>query len=46
MIIGPDQFQTWRAIIPEASGETVVVRHTLCELVDRLDELTGGQQAE
>ncbi len=44
VVIGPDQFQTWRAIIPEASGETVVVRHTLRELLDRLDELTGRQQ--
>jgi hypothetical protein len=46
VIIGPDEFQTWRAIISEASGETVVVRHTLRELLDKLDELTGGQQGE
>ncbi len=44
VVINPDQFQTWRAIIPEASGETVVVRHTLRELLDKLDDLTGGQQ--
>jgi hypothetical protein len=29
----------WRAIIPEPNGETVVVRYTLRELLDKLDEL-------
>ena len=40
MIIGPGEFRTWQALIPEENGETVVSRHRLCELLDRLDELT------
>ena len=32
----------WQAIIPEADGERVVTRYTLRELLDKLDELTGG----
>lgn len=34
----------WRAIIPEPSGETVVVRYTLRELLDKLDALGLGDQ--
>jgi hypothetical protein len=41
VIIRAWEFGTWQARIPEPSGETVVVRHTLRELLDRLDELTG-----
>jgi hypothetical protein len=41
MVIGPGQFRTWEARIPEADGETVIVRHTLRELLDRLGELVG-----
>ncbi len=33
---------TWEARIPEPAGETVTVRYTLRELLDKLDELTGG----
>jgi hypothetical protein len=40
MIVGASDFGTWQARIPEPNGETVVVRHTLRELLDRLDELT------
>lgn len=40
VIIGPGEFGTWQALIPEENGETVVSRHRLCELLDRLDELT------
>ena len=43
VIIGPDQFATWQARIPEPSGETVVTRHTLRELLDKLSTLVGGQ---
>lgn len=39
--MGPGEFGTWQARIPEAAGETVTTRHTLRELLDRLDELTG-----
>jgi hypothetical protein len=38
--IGPGQFGTWEALVPEASGQTVIVRHTLRELLDRLGEVT------
>jgi hypothetical protein len=42
VIIGAGEFGTWQARIPEASGETVIVRHRLAEVLDKLDELTGG----
>jgi hypothetical protein len=42
VIIGAGGFDTWQARIPEPAGETVTVRHTLRELLNRLDELTGG----
>ena len=32
----------WQAVIPEVDGERVVTRYTLHELLDKLDELTGG----
>ena len=41
VIIGAGEFGTWQALIPEAEGETVVSRHRLCELLDRLDALTA-----
>ena len=41
VIIGAGEFGTWQALIPAPDGETVVSRHRLCELLDRLDELTG-----
>jgi hypothetical protein len=40
-VIGEADFGTWQARIPEPSGETVVVRHRLVELLDRLGELFG-----
>lgn len=39
VLVGGGGFGTWQALIPEPSGETVVVRYTLRELLDRLDEL-------
>jgi hypothetical protein len=39
--IQPGQFGTWEARIPEHNGETVIVRHTLRELLDRLGQLLG-----
>jgi hypothetical protein len=42
VIIGPLGFEAWQARIPEPNGETVTSRDTLKELLDRLDELTGG----
>jgi hypothetical protein len=41
VIIGDGGFGVWQARIPEENGETVTNRHTLRELLDRLDELTG-----
>ena len=42
VIIAAGEFGTWQARIPEPDDETVTVRYTLRELLDRLDELTGG----
>ena len=42
LIIGAGGFGTWQARIPEPDGETVTVRYTLRELLNRLAELTGG----
>jgi len=44
--IGPGQFGTWEALVPEASGQTVIVRHTLRELLDRLGEVTGPDDGQ
>lgn len=41
VVIQPGQFATWEARIPELAGETIIVRHTLRELLDRLGELLG-----
>jgi hypothetical protein len=41
VLIGAGEFGTWQALIPEPDGETVVSRHRLVELLDRLVELTG-----
>lgn len=41
VIIGAGGFGTWQARIPEPDGEIVVSRYRLCELLDRLDQLTG-----
>jgi hypothetical protein len=44
VIIGEGGFGTWQARIPEPHGETVTTRHTLRELLDRLEELIAGHQ--
>lgn len=41
VVIAPGQFATWEALIPEPAGQTVIVRHTLRELLNRLGELLG-----
>jgi hypothetical protein len=43
VIIASGEFGTWQARIPETSGETIIVRHRLVELLDRLSEMLGGQ---
>jgi len=45
VIIGDFGFGVWQARIPEPDGEHVISRYTLGELLDRLDELTGGSPA-
>ena len=37
VVIGPGMGGTWMAVIPEPDGETVSARHTLRELMDKLD---------
>jgi len=39
VIVGKGEFGTWQARIPHLAGETVTIRHTLRELLDRLSEL-------
>ena len=42
VIIGDGGFGTLQALIPEPNGEIVITRYRLVELLDKLDELTGG----
>ena len=44
--IRPGQFGTWEALAPEVAGEGVLVRHTLRELLDKLEELFPGSDVE
>jgi hypothetical protein len=46
VVIGEGEFGTWQARIPEPSGETVIVRHRLADVLDRLDELTSGSESD
>lgn len=39
VLVGGGGFGTWQSLIPEPNGETVVVRYTLQELLDKLNEL-------
>ena len=39
VVVGKGEFGTWQARIPHVSGETVTIRYTLRELMDRLCEL-------
>jgi hypothetical protein len=45
VIIGAAEFGIWEARIPQRNGETVAIRHTLQDLLDRLEELTGRRPA-
>lgn len=40
--IRPGEFGTWEGIVPEPDGETVVVRHTVTDLLGRLDALLAA----
>jgi hypothetical protein len=42
VVIGTGEFGTWQARIPKPDGETIIVRHRLVEVLDKLDELTGN----
>jgi len=39
VIVGKGESGTWQGRIPQLSGETVAIRYTLRELLDRLCEL-------
>ena len=45
VIVGDGGFGTLQARIPQENGETVVTRHTLKELLDKLGELTAEGEA-
>jgi hypothetical protein len=36
----------WQGRVPEPKGETVITRYTLRELLDKLDDLVGGQPGD
>jgi hypothetical protein len=44
VIIGDGGFGTLQARLPQPNGETVTIRYTLRELLDRLDELTAAHE--
>ena len=46
VVIRPGQFGTWEALAPEVAGEGVLVRHTLRELLDKLEELFPESDVE
>ena len=41
VVIEAGEFGTWQGRIPEPDGETVVTRHVLRELLDKLAALLG-----
>jgi hypothetical protein len=45
VVVGDGGFGTFQARIPEPSGEIVITRYSLRELLDKLDELTAGNDA-
>jgi hypothetical protein len=44
--VAAGEFGTWQARIPEENGETVITRHRLGELLDRLGEVTGPDDGQ
>jgi hypothetical protein len=46
VIIGDGGFGTWQARIPAPDGETVITRYKLRELLDKLRELTAGDDGQ
>jgi hypothetical protein len=45
IVIGAIEFGCWQALIFEFNGETVTVRHSLRELLDKLAETLGEPAA-
>jgi len=45
VIIGDGGFEVWQARIPEPSGERIISRYTLRELLDSLADFTGDHGA-
>ena len=46
VIIGAGEFGVWQALIPRPDGETVVARHELKALLDKLDSLDAAESGE
>ena len=46
VVIQPGQFGTWEALAPELIGNGVIVRHTLRELLDKMDEVLSGDPGD
>ena len=44
--VAAGKFGTWQARIPEENGETIITRHRLGELLDRLGEVTGQRDGQ
>ena len=44
--VAAGEFGTWQARIPEEKGETIITRHLLGELLDRLGEVTGQRNGQ
>jgi hypothetical protein len=45
VIVGDGGFGTFQGRIPEENGETTITRYSLRELLDKLDELLGDENA-
>jgi hypothetical protein len=46
VVVEAGEFGTWQGRIPEENGETVITRHRLGELLDRLAEVTGQRDSQ
>jgi hypothetical protein len=46
VVVEAGEFGTWQGRILEENGETVITRHRLGELLDRLGEVTGQRDSQ
>ena len=46
VVVEAGEFGTWQGRIPEENGQTVITRHRLGELLDRLGEVTGQRDSQ